>query len=281
LACDKGAAVYTLACRLYSRKLPRTEQDICALLCSSRHDCGHGEDVVPPFQLAIAWARDHGITPAWLAAVKTFRQGLAPLKSAKASYLKSRASLPLLLDPEGKSSSRCWSELFRRNLANLPEAERASWGRFVTYMSTALGPKLPKHFDQGVRTLTELLGPQAVVARLDEWLPDANLQPQCKLETAGTYLLKNLVWLLLVLSEDPALATACDPLVERLSRLEFRPAERGKQVALACAVYFSRRTPEVGLKPLEKLLAWSLPVEKDEFHGIRVVVRAYKKQHGL
>jgi hypothetical protein len=277
---QQGAAVYELAWRLYSRKLPRTETDIYALLHASRHDCGHGEDVTPPFQLALDWARGHGLTPAWLAAVREFVDRLAPLKSAKASSIKTKARLLLLLDTEQKATGRGWSESFRRRFAELPASERAAWARLFPYMSTAPGHRLPKDFDHGVQMLTHLLGAAQVIARLDQWLPQPTPQSACRLDTSGTFLLKNLLWLLLVLSQDPALASACDELVVRLPRVDLQPPERAKPVFLACAAYLSTRPPQVGLEPLKSLRAWSIAIEKTEFNTIRDIADAYKSRQG-
>src|SRR5688572_1933030 len=59
-----GTAVYAVAERLYSKKLPLTEDDLCALLTDARHECGHGVDTRPPFDLAREWQRRHGYSPA-------------------------------------------------------------------------------------------------------------------------------------------------------------------------------------------------------------------------
>jgi hypothetical protein len=134
----RGSAVYELACHLYEAKLAYTEADVCALLRSSKHSCGHGSDVTPPFELAIAWARRHGVTPAWLDAVRTFVEGLAGLGSVKANTLKVKGGLVLLLDGEGPAR-RCHSERFRRALPEMPPAERAAWQRLVLHMGAAHG----------------------------------------------------------------------------------------------------------------------------------------------
>jgi hypothetical protein len=274
-AWHKGAAVYELACSLYGKKLPYTEQDVVAILTSSTHGCGHGADVKPPFETAVAWARVHGVTPAWLAAVRKFIDGLKGLRSVQANDLKTKGGLVLHLDTTSGEKSRCHSECFRRDLGALPSEERIAWERLVLYMGTAMGARMPKGYDAQASALVTSVGLQQVVSRLERWIP----QPAapCRLETAGSHLLRNLVWLLLTMSGDAAAVAACDSLVERLTRVNVTPAQLGKKIALACAVYFAQRPQAIGRQPLQTLLARTETMEKTNYDsdGIRKIVSEY------
>jgi hypothetical protein len=272
----KGSAVYELVCRLYQQKLPYTEGDVCALLVSSKHDCGHGADVKPPYERAVSWARVNGVTPAWFEALRTFVDGLAGLRSSKANDLKTKASLVFLLDGERGEPVRCHSERFRTGLLRLPREERIAWERLVLSMNTALGARPSKDLDAQAEALIAFLGAEHVVARLDEWLP-APEHGFCRLETAGSHLIKNLVLVLLVATSDEAAAAQCDRLVERLVDVEFKPADRGKKVLAACALYLSRRPRELGRGPAARLLARVETMEKGSWDsdGIRRILQDY------
>jgi len=271
----KGSAVYELAVSFYRKKLPYDEDDIVALLVSSTHRCGHGADVKPPFEVAVAWARVHGVTPAWLVAVRAYIDGLKGLRAVQANDLKTKGGLVLLLDSERKETSRCHSERFRADLALLPPGERAAWERLVLHMGTAMGARIPKGYDVQASALAAFVGVEQVIARLEHWLPRPD--SPCRLETAGSHLLRNLVWLLLVMSRDAATAASCDGLVERLTRVDVIPAQLGKKVALACAVYFAQRPHAVGRRPLETLLARTEAMDKGSYDsdGIRKIVAEY------
>jgi hypothetical protein len=273
---DKGSAVYHLACQLYEEDLPYKESDICTLLLSSKHDCGHGGDVTPPFEVAVKWARANGVTSRWLAAMRTFIEGLRGLHSAKANHLKAKGGLVLLLDGDKEASARCPGGHFRRDLSRLPPAERGAWQRVVLSMGTGMGPRPPKGFDVQAYALSAFLGVPETIARLERWLPRPASGP-CKLETAGSLLLRNFVWLLLFISADAKAAPSCDTLVDHLARVDFAPAQRGKKVAVACAVYFSQRPPAVGREPLETLLARTMAMAKGSFDtdSIRKIVDSY------
>lgn len=274
-AWHKGAAVYELACSLYGKKLPYTEQDVVAILTSSTHRCGHGADVKPPFETAVTWARAHGVTRAWLAAVRTFIDGLKGLRSVQANDLKTKGGLVLLLDTTASEKSRCHSEGFRRDLGTLPSDERAAWERLVLYMGTGMGARMPKGFDVQANALVTSVRLEKVVSRLERWIPQADAT--CRLETPGSHLLRNLVWLLLTMSGDATAVAACDSLVERLTRVDVTPAQLGKKIALACAVYFAQRPQAVGRQPLQTLLARTEAMEKTSYDsdGIRKIVSQY------
>jgi hypothetical protein len=140
-----------------------------------------------------------------------------------------------------------------------------------------MGARLPKGYDVQASALAAFLGVDQVLTRLDEWLPEPGGDRPCKMETAGSHLFKNFVWLLLVIASDDAPASFCDVLVDRLVHVDFRPGQRGKKVAQACAVYFSRRPIAVGQKPLETLLARTMMMEEGSYDsdGIRKIVEGY------
>jgi hypothetical protein len=264
-AWNKGSAVYELVVTLYKGNVSYREEDIVALLTSSKHACGHGADVNPPFEIAVDWARRHGVTAAWLAALRTFVDGMRGLRSAKANHLKTKGGLILLLERGRKGSSRCHSETFRMDLATLPPAERALWERLVLHMGTAMGSRMPKGYDVPVHALVGSLGVEQVIARLDRWLPRSD--DSCRLETAGSHLFRNLVWLLVVMSRDERAASSCDDLVGRLARVEVTPAQMSKKLLVACAVYFAQRPVAVGRRPLEIMLARMDTIEKGSVDG--------------
>ena len=58
-----GPFCYSIATLLYQQKLPFTELDICDVLTMSQHLCGHGADVIEPFEMMLSYARKNGITP--------------------------------------------------------------------------------------------------------------------------------------------------------------------------------------------------------------------------
>jgi hypothetical protein len=277
---QKGTALYTLVCHLYQEDLPRTERDVCILLEASKHDCGHGEDLKPPFEIALQWARANGVTAEWLAAIGAFAAGLKGVASTQASHLKSRATLVLLLDSRRKGKRSAWSERFREQLAALPPNEHAAWERLVVSMGIQMGTRVPRELRRQAELGVATLGAPKIVDRVGEWLPDPDVVRNCTLDTAGGYVLKNLIWLLMLLSSSgPTIAVRCDRLVERLISVEFTPTQLAKKIALVCAAYFAERPPEVAARPLERLLAWSEGLETSEGDstGIQRIIEGYKR----
>lgn len=89
-----GKRLYDVACQLYKRKLPFDESDVCALLETSRHTCGHGSDVAK-------------------------RRG---------------AIMLLADPQEVAGSESGWSARFREGLRSLPPDERRQWQQLVLAM---------------------------------------------------------------------------------------------------------------------------------------------------
>jgi hypothetical protein len=112
-----GSVLYAMACTLYRRRLPYSETDICQILGLSRHVCGHGSDVTPPFDMAVRYARQHGLSTELLFALKEFINGLQGISSIQATQLKRKGGLLFVLDPESTGSRMsCWSDRFRVGL---------------------------------------------------------------------------------------------------------------------------------------------------------------------
>ena len=281
LSFEKGEALYALVGALYTEDLSHAEEDVCALLRSSRHDCGHGADVTPPLDIAVQWACENGVTDEWLRAVRVFVESLTGLTSIQANTLKKRAGLLLLLDASSDATARCWSERFRAGLGAVPARERQAWQRLVLHMGTAMGTRPPKGFPAEARRFLDEVGASTCHQRLQAWLPEPAEGAAWRLGTAGSYLLKNLVWLLGEMSRTHA--PLADELVARITRLEFTPLDPLKKVAAVTAAYLVRRPPEAAYAALLRVLDWSKAFERREGDNdtIAALVASYARTHGL
>jgi hypothetical protein len=278
-----ASVLYGIACALYRRRLPYTEADVCDLLRFSKHGCGHGGDVTPPFDLALAYARRHDVTPTLLAALNVFADGLTGLTSIQARTLQRKARLLLLLDPNPPPGQKpCWSDRFRAGLAALPPEEQRAWRRLVAQINVNDLNAPPRHWPASVEQQVAELGAVTVLARLEEWWPAAKPGAVVPIQTAGSHLLKYFVWLLAALP-DPA---AGDDLVRRLSALDWKPRERADKVMLAAAHYLAARPPDVAWPALQRLAAWSAAAPRPAAgaggaaEAIPEVAAAYAERYG-
>src|SRR5262245_43977247 len=131
-----GSVLYNLVCALYARRLAYSEDDICQILRLSRHTCGHGSDVTPPFDIAVKYARANGISAGLLSALKDFMEGLKSVGSAQVSHLKRKGGLLFVLDAESDGTRKsCWSDRFRVGLLSLATEEQAEWRQLVLNMT--------------------------------------------------------------------------------------------------------------------------------------------------
>jgi len=273
-----GALLYGIAVSLYRRPLPYTEAQLCALLRRSKHLCGHGCDVTPPFDLALAYARRSGMSAELLAALRVFIDGLKGLASSQTKALISRANLVFIMDFRPlQGQGRCWSERVRAGLPALPDAERALWQGLILRMSINLLPSAPKTWQQAAAAFIRDLGPALVVERLGAWWPDPAAADCWPLTPAGSHLLKHFVWLLGCVPAAAAETERATSLVCRLSGLDWKPRECGQKVMIAAADYLTRFPPAVSWPALQRLHAWSGSAPDGDREGkIAAALHAYQ-----
>jgi len=280
---DIGGVVYGIANDLLRRPLPFSERDICEILEATRHDCGHGGDVTPPFDLALAYARKHRLSAELLDALKLYVGRLQGLKSILVQGVKRRAELLFTLDATcGKKG--CWSERFREGLSNLPESQQEDWRAMVVQMDAVEFSRNKKDWKAKAPQAIETLGAKHILKSLSAWWPRPCGTPVCPLETGGSYLLQHFVWLLEVIAEEKRHARSCDSLIVQLSKLDWKPRERAQKVMVAAAQYIEQRPPSVAWSAIQRLNAWSELVDKKpgwSGNSISKILKSYADQHRL
>lgn len=281
---DLGGVIYYIANDLFRRPLPFSESDICTILETTHHDCGHGGDVAPPLDLALAHARKHGLSPRLLGALRSYVDRLTHASSSAAQNLKKKASLLFTLEPtDGKK--RCWSQTFRDGLSRLPKAQQERWRSMVLHMDAVEYGRNEKKWKAIAPEFVAALGAEQIVACLSAWWPTAARGEACPLETGGSYLLQHFIWLLDVIAQEKVHARSCDALIVRLSKLDWKPKERGQKVMVAATHFLEHRRPTVAWSALQRLNDWSNSVDKKPGHAtghsIEKALHAYARKHRL
>lgn len=265
-----GSICYEAASLLYRRKLPFTANDICQLLEQSKHGCGHGCDVAPPFEILVAYGAVHGLSQPLLDATRVFVDSLKGLVSIQSNNLKSRGSLVLTLDTSAESAGKCWSERFTRTLASMPQAERLLWQKYVVDMTVTMQCEMQKTTAKKAAKFLKEIGGTAALTRLEQFWPVPSEQLVWPIQTGGSHLLKHFVWLLEVISQDPSLSSRADALVCRLSQLDWKPQDKGQKVMISSAIYLSKRQSEPCFKSLCQIDNWCRSVPKSEYTGSKM-----------
>jgi hypothetical protein len=288
-----GSVLYEMVGGLYRRKLPYAEDDICDILDLSRHRCGHGCDVTPPFDIAVDYARIHGLTPQLLSALKDFLIRLKGVGSAQVNHLKRRAGLLFILDAESEGKGKqCWSDQFRLGLLQVPLEEQTKWRQLILHMKTNDVFVMPKVWHRPAAKFLKDLGPRLVVDRVSAWWPDRRAKTVWPLQTGGSHLLKHFVWLLSLISSEDShplfdtpyseLQSKCIDLVCRLTELDWKPRERGQKVMIAAAYYLVEYPPVVSWPALQRLGIWSSSAPDGTHDGkIRELLREYTVRYKL
>jgi hypothetical protein len=278
-----GSVLYNLACALYARRLPYSEEDICQILRLSRHGCGHGGDVTPPFDIAVEYARANGISAGLFSALRDFMDGLKGVGSAQVRHLKRKGGLLFVLDAESTGTRKsCWSDRFRAGLLTLPAEEQATWRQLVLNMTINDAYELPKVWRRDASRFVAIVSPEVVLQRLSTWWPDPKVRIVWSIQTGGSHLLKYFLWLLSVLAAGSELGPNCVELVCRLSELDWKPRERAQKVMIAAAFYLRSFPPEVSWLALKRLARWSsLAPGGRKGDKIREVLQTYCQEHQL
>ncbi|MCA9802207.1 MAG: hypothetical protein KC777_09485 [Cyanobacteria bacterium HKST-UBA02] len=280
----EGSTCYVIACYLYHCDLPFSEADICSLLKLSKHRCGHGEDVVEPFDLMYYYVREHGATAALMDATRQYAASLAKVKSIRAQNARTNSALVLLLDRDRlEPPDKCWSDRFRTGLRALPDEELRHWERLVLDLSPTMRTEMPKSARKRLEYFLECVAPETVLKRLSEWLPDPEQSSVARIDTGGSHFLKHLIWLLEVIADDTEYASVADSLVCRLPALDWKPGAKAQKALLASAFYLVKRPPDVSWLPLKKIEEWNRKVQKNAFTGSKLegLISQYRKEHSL
>ena len=277
-----GSLLYRTVCTLYQRDLPYSEHDICGILTLSQHSCGHGSDVGPPFEIALAHARKNGISDELLAALRTYLGGLKGTRSIQANQIKRKVNLLLVLESgfEGKARP-CWSDRFRKGLALVSQEEQQKWRELVVSMTVQDAPTTPKKWHRRAKRFLDDVSAAPVIERLSAWWPDPRESTIWPIQTGGSHLLKYFIGLLSLIREAGTRTAECDSLVCQLSEIGWKPRDRGQKVILAAVHYLLRCPPEVAGSPLERLES-ALSSEPDRKRAkARELLQSYRNEHDL
>ena len=257
-----GSLLYTLACTLYQRRLPYTEAQICTLLHLSRHHCGHGEDVIPPYRIALRYARRAGLTPTLLAALQEFIAALPWQRGTHASVLRSRANLLFILAPrQPRGHRRCWSDTVREGLQRLPVTECQAWTHLIVHMSVHNRSSGTRAWQAVAQDMLHTIWAAQIVDRLRAWWPDPASETVWPLTPAGSHLLKHCIWLLRLIPSDAAVQPQATRLVCDLAALDWRRQSAGQKVMRAACTYLCDEPPPVSWVALQHVQRWSRSVE--------------------
>lgn len=214
-----GPVMYGAAAELYRRPLRFDEDVIARLLRTARHDCGHGADTKPPFELALRFQQERGYSPVLGAAIAEFVENFPKSNAVKLQSIRRSAALLRVLecgnDPLPKLAPNAWINRVRVGLAVVEGDERRGWERFVLSMNVAEQMTMPQTWARRVRPILDELGAPTTWLRLEEWWPT---QPIESLKGSGAQLLKHFIWTL-TLTAHPA----GESLVARLAGIGWKP----------------------------------------------------------
>jgi hypothetical protein len=262
----KGENAYARVCELYRRELPWTQQTATTLLLAAAHDCGHGDDVQPPIDIARTLLIDHGPDEGLIRAVEAYTEGLRGTTSVTAQRTKGIAGLLLLLDDTRPSSVG----------AVLSGPRGAAWRKLLAVVNHNGGAAQRAEVSR-VAALVAEIGPARVIADVEALLP-------C---SSSISVAESQVWKYLVVAvgqaaaHEAALSGRADAIVSALTRTAWKKPDVAHKIMHERAVYFASR--EDALAELTRIEAWfdALPKRKNEPappSKVRDLVEAYRRR---
>jgi hypothetical protein len=236
-----GPLLYATAVLLYGMRLPLDEAHLCELLRSSRHSCGHGEDVRPPFELAREYMRREGYSPVLMAAIADFRDALPPARALKVWNVRRSIDLLALLRPGARPRRglRPWTGDVADQLAKLPAEELRHWQQLVLSMAVREQHRMPATWERVAAAFIKDVGADLVATRLLGFWP--GLGAEVSLKQGGAQVFKHFVWMLWLL---PDRETA-EELVARIATMSWHRQDPPLSILKSAAAYLdSSSSPE-------------------------------------
>jgi hypothetical protein len=226
-----------LIAALYSSLPSRvSHEDACAILAATRHSCGHG-GVVEPIKLAKDSLGGRSYTPEFFQALRTYRDRLAGLSSAAVTQVRGEIAAILWQDPNEPLRPRnCLSAGLREGYFALEGERQKQWSQLLQHVDRSARRRPDKAWTLGSRLPLNILGIDAFVEELEEWLkiPEGRVP----LSTGGRHVVKTMIWLAALTRSN-----RLDDLLPRLIDLDYAKPEAAVHLIYAIGGYAKMATP--------------------------------------
>jgi hypothetical protein len=245
-----GSLLYEAAVLLYKMKLPVSEVDLCELLRTASHSCGHGQDVRPPVELARDYMRREGYSPAIMAAIEDFRDALPPARAAKVHNIRRTIDLLAVLTPSAqpRRGLRPWTADVADHFAGLPADELRHWQQLVLGMVVQEQHQMPGTWERVATAFIDKAGAGLVATRLQEFWPARHAG--VSLKQGGAQLLKHFLWMLSVLPDR----STGDELASRIPTITWHRQDPPIGILKAAAAYLQPSTSPTARSARAQLL---------------------------
>ena len=233
-----GSLLYATVGELYGARLPLTEDDLCDVLVAAGHECGHGLDTRPPFDLARTYMRKRGYSPALGAAIATFIGNLPKSSAIQIQELRRSAAVIAVLGSEPAGHKDSWVRALQGCITAVDRPEGTVWENLVVAMTVSERMVMPNTWRVPAEAAVAELGSGRVVERLREWWPDGPEGTVVNLQDGGAQILKHFIWMLDLLPR----AAGVEPLVIRLAGMGFKSRTEPMAVLKPAAAYLEGST---------------------------------------
>jgi hypothetical protein len=214
-----------------------SHEDACAILCATRHSCGHG-GVLEPLNLAKESFSDSPYTPEFFRALRTYRDRFAGISSFAVTDARGEIAIILWQDPEEPLRPRnCLSSGIRDGYFAAESLRSVQWSRLLRHVDHTSRRRPDKKWTREARLALNDLGGDAFARDLGEWLkiPDG----QVPLSTGGRHVLKTMIWFSALTDSDQL-----DHLLPRLIDVQYAKPEAAVHLVYAVGYWLESRPKE-------------------------------------
>lgn len=233
--------------------------DACSILAATRHSCGHG-GVVEPVELACASFGREPYTPTFFGALRTYRNRLKGLYSAKVTRIRGQIAFLLWQDPtEPLRPRNCLSRGVREGFFALPDERRGLWTRLLRHTDRSARRRPARGWIRNATAELGDLAPAVFAADVSGWLkvPEGPVP----LSTGGRHILKTIIWFAGI-----AKTNDLDDVLPALIDAQYSDPKSAVHLIYAVGYWLESRSPEVA-EPLRKRLREKWPAAGSRVRG--------------
>jgi hypothetical protein len=209
------SAYSILISALFGAGLTPNEAEACAILRSAFHYCGHGDDVMPPIELAEKAFRNRPYSGELFDAARVYRERLGSLAAVRVQAARRRLDL-LLWHDVTRPLRGCWTSRIQLAISAMSAQEALRWHLLLRNVSPGLWKSgQGKGWSEEAHRRLADLGGDTFLHRLDQWFVFGE-QESIRLSVAGGDILRLLILYAGLVRQDRGL-----PILTRLTRVRW------------------------------------------------------------
>lgn len=218
------------------------------------------------FERAEKFTSANGYHPEIVEAVKEFHKTLHG--AAADQTMRRHVGWWLWLDDVTPiDASECFTSAIREDLRKMTPNQKKKWIGLLSNMTFVNSAKVPAKWSKGSAKALKAVGAEEFYSRIPKWFAAFSEEKPLNLSTAGTYLLRCLIWDYALLPAEEA-TTAAFASIGNAKWKNKAVRDRLSKVMIPLTDLLAPRNPELAWQALDGLIANKVIWEGSKEHGI-------------